>query len=410
MAAPALPYAAPNWGNAPLPRSGWDAPTGAAPWGYAPQQPPTDPTVEGRLLSGRALTIVIVAIAFGGVMQLIVYLLVRSARYSPDTLIQLAIVATLIVYALVGALLLSQITPKVRLRWGEGSLAVRIAFGLGIGGGLSGLLLWAISSARGQLSPDPNVVLMMSTGDASHVIVVTALTCVAAPVIEETLFRGLLLESLRHYSTGMALVVSAMFFAVWHFNPRGLVYYTILGAVLGGIYIKRGLLASMAAHLGFNGVLTVAAISLVLGPAHHYDLHGLRFTIAGRWTQVTSSSSAALVDSNSLGLQGPDGAAILIFTHLDDGTVDLTRVAQNFADEANTELDGPTAVPVTIELPTVGQAITTTISAGSHRDEFVVFRYNGEDFAVVFDDNSARAADGDLTKMLDSLQPSPSGT
>jgi membrane protease YdiL (CAAX protease family) len=171
-----------------------------------------------------------------------------------------------------------QITPNVRLRWGGGSLPVRLATGVALGAGLSLVLLGLVSAAAGHLSPDPRIVLLMSEGDPTHIVLMVLITCIAAPLVEETLFRGLLLEALRPRGRGLAIVGSALAFAIWHFIPSALIYYGVLGAGLAAIYLWRGLAASMAAHAGFNGVLTVAAIVVVLGPAHPVAFGGVSFT------------------------------------------------------------------------------------------------------------------------------------
>ncbi len=400
----AAPGGTPAFAGAELPHPpGWAPPPGPPAW-PPPQQyaPPSDPVAEGRLLSGRALAVVAISIGLGIVMQLAALGLSHDHHINQDTLIRADIVLTVVLYAVVGTLVLSQVTPKVRLRWGEGSPLVRAAIGLAIGTGVSGLLLWAISSSAGHLAPDPRVVLLMSTGDAAHVIVVTALSCIAAPIIEETLFRGLLLESLGHYNRQMAVVVSAMCFAVWHLSPRALVYYTLMGVLLGVIYLKRGLVASMSAHVGFNGVLAVAAIVVVLGPGHTYDVGGMRFQVASGWSEVAPQSTD-IFGASRLVLQGPDGSAIGIVAR--QSIEDPSTVVQRFGLEV---LPGATPDPAgqqQVQLPTVGQAIETHFALGANKGEFLVFQYGGDDYVVFFVNGGSAKADRDFTKMLDTLQP-----
>jgi membrane protease YdiL (CAAX protease family) len=372
---------------------------------HAPQP---DPAAEGRLLSGRALAVVAISIGLGVVMQLAALALSHDHHINQDTLIRADIVLTVTLYAVVATLVISQVTPKIRLRWGEGSPLLRVAIGLSIGVGVSGLLLWAISSSAGRLAPDPRIVLLMSTGDAAHIVVVTALTCVAAPIIEETLFRGLLLESLRHYNRQMAVFVSAMFFAVWHLTPRALIYYTLMGVLLGVIYVKRGLIASMSAHVGFNGVLTIAAIIVVLGPGHTYDVNGLRFAVPGGWTRIDNGTGNEFNFAPSLLLQGPDGSAI---------SVNVARVSEPFnADTVKQRLSAdslplplgssfdPTSVRE-VTLPTVGAAVEANFNYQSNRGELVFFAAQNEAYVVTFVNGGSPKADTDFTKMLDTLQP-----
>ena len=62
---------------------------------------------------------------------------------------------------------------------------------------------------------------------------------VAAPVLEETLFRGIILKALlKKYTPYKAIVISAVVFGVFHMNPWQFLYAFILGLWLGYIYWK----------------------------------------------------------------------------------------------------------------------------------------------------------------------------
>lgn len=62
---------------------------------------------------------------------------------------------------------------------------------------------------------------------------------VLAPIMEEVLFRGILLESVRSkHSAGRAIVVSALMFGVIHFIPQQVVNAFVIGLILGYIYVR----------------------------------------------------------------------------------------------------------------------------------------------------------------------------
>ncbi len=62
---------------------------------------------------------------------------------------------------------------------------------------------------------------------------------ILAPVMEEVLFRGILLEAVRSkYSSGRAIVVSALMFGVIHFIPQQVVNAFVIGLILGYIYVR----------------------------------------------------------------------------------------------------------------------------------------------------------------------------
>lgn len=391
---------------APPPESSWAPP--AQPPGWAPPvvppPPPPPPGADGRLLNGRAAVLVVVAIVLGAVMQGVATLLGHHTSIEPDTLIRYDIVLTLALYAVVATMIVSQITPSVRLRWGQGPLPLRIAIGLGIGAGLSGVLLFLVSASAGHLRPDPRIVLTMSEGDATHIVLTVLITCAAAPLIEETLFRGLLLESLRSHNTAAALVVSAFAFAIWHLNTAALIYYSAMGAVLGGLYIKRGLAASIAAHVGFNGVLTVAAIAVVLGPAHDVSVDGVTFTAPSGWS-VQSNVTAQTFGIDAL-LSGPDSAVVEVIGGPPGETFDpsgeaarLQSAGSFFPSEVS--LDATTVRE--ISLP-IGQAVEADISIEGRSGTVVVFGSEQRTLAVMFLNAGSEKARADFAKMLHSIR------
>eukprot|EP00897_Mesotaenium_endlicherianum_P009296 jgi/Mesen1/8395/ME000468S07830 len=84
-----------------------------------------------------------------------------------------------------------------------------------------------------------------------YVVVVS----LCAPVWEEVIFRGFLLPSLTRYLPVWASVaVSALAFAVAHFNMQRLLPLSFLGVVMGVVFVRsRNLLTSMLLHSLWNG-------------------------------------------------------------------------------------------------------------------------------------------------------------
>ena len=78
--------------------------------------------------------------------------------------------------------------------------------------------------------------------------------CVIIPVLEETLFRGVLYGALRRrLPVGPAMLSSAAVFAAGHLSAEGFVPYLVVGVMLAWLYERSGsLLASTAAHGAFN--------------------------------------------------------------------------------------------------------------------------------------------------------------
>lgn len=79
---------------------------------------------------------------------------------------------------------------------------------------------------------------------------------IAAPILEELILRGIVLEGLlRNYSPWKAIVWSAVFFGVIHLNPWQFVTAFIAGVTIGYLYWKtKSLLLCMIIHAINNGI------------------------------------------------------------------------------------------------------------------------------------------------------------
>jgi len=84
---------------------------------------------------------------------------------------------------------------------------------------------------------------------------------VAAPILEETLFRGIILKYLlKKVNPWKAIIFTALAFGIFHMNPWQLLYATVLGILLGYIYWKtRSLFYPIIIHFVLNGTAFMAA-------------------------------------------------------------------------------------------------------------------------------------------------------
>ena len=91
--------------------------------------------------------------------------------------------------------------------------------------------------------------------------------CLLAPVIEEILMKGFVLGGLQNTTgTIVALLVSAVLFAILHFNMVQTLSAFICGVVLGALYLKTGsLLCCILAHSGYN----MLSYFVMIGPMKH---------------------------------------------------------------------------------------------------------------------------------------------
>lgn len=86
--------------------------------------------------------------------------------------------------------------------------------------------------------------------------------CVLAPIIEEILMRGFLLNGLSlKYGKIIALLLSAALFALLHFNMVQTLSAFICGIVLGLLYLHTGsILCCILAHMGYNLISYITII------------------------------------------------------------------------------------------------------------------------------------------------------
>ena len=80
-------------------------------------------------------------------------------------------------------------------------------------------------------------------------------TCLIAPVVEEIVFRGLVLRGLERYGRWFAIVASSVLFGLFHGNPAQSPYAFAVGLVMGYVAMEYNLLWSMVMHMINNLVL-----------------------------------------------------------------------------------------------------------------------------------------------------------
>jgi membrane protease YdiL (CAAX protease family) len=85
--------------------------------------------------------------------------------------------------------------------------------------------------------------------------------CIAAPVLEEMLFRGIILRSfLRQYSRRSAILGSAALFGFAHLNVYQLATGFVIGVIAGWLYERaRSLWPCIVLHAAYNSAVTYVA-------------------------------------------------------------------------------------------------------------------------------------------------------
>ena len=82
-------------------------------------------------------------------------------------------------------------------------------------------------------------------------------TAVVPAICEEYLFRGAILTNLLPFGKTTAIIGSAFLFGLMHQNPLQILYTTLMGVVIGYVYVKtRSIWACMIIHFA-NNIVTV---------------------------------------------------------------------------------------------------------------------------------------------------------
>jgi membrane protease YdiL (CAAX protease family) len=251
---------------------------------------------------------VVKAILLGVVLQAVVYGLSRGLNLEPAPAVVLGLGLTLSFYLVVlfmvqGRLFYGSVKPV----WHIGSPRTGLIIGVGVGTLQALFVVAVVSLIAGRVSSDDSATMAFAQGGFIRVAALVVIMVVAAPLVEELLFRGLLAESLRGRGRGAAIWLSALAFALWHLRPDAIKYYLLCGALLGLLYWKRGLVCSMAAHATFNGTLVLVAALSMSGPAHVMAGGGVKLSAPAGWRQVTTPSAGA-----DLELRSPSGAQVFV--------------------------------------------------------------------------------------------------
>lgn len=123
-------------------------------------------------------------------------------------------------------------------------------------------VIYLLNAMTGWIFEQPDVALK---GNAFMDILNLVTTVIAAPILEEAIFRGCILESLKKYSTSFAIVFSSLLFALLHMNlAQGLPVFG-MGLIFGWMYVRTGSLPmTITLHMINNAVSMLT--TLLPGP------------------------------------------------------------------------------------------------------------------------------------------------
>ncbi len=120
---------------------------------------------------------------------------------------------------------------------GQWFVALVICYGIMIAGNLVGI---GITSVIGILKGSPVQNVLMNVLSGGSLWLIALFTVVAAPIVEELLFRKVICDKVVKYGQGTAVVVSGLMFGLFHLNLNQFVYAFLMGMFLAFLYVKTG--------------------------------------------------------------------------------------------------------------------------------------------------------------------------
>jgi len=125
------------------------------------------------------------------------------------------------------------------------------------GGMISNIFTDILSGILGHTVENSTAELISKT----PVWLVIAVAVIIGPVVEEIIFRKVFIDILGEHGRAYAIIVSAITFGFFHGNFSQVIYATLLGFILGYIYVKSGkIIYSILMHVSINFFGTVPAL------------------------------------------------------------------------------------------------------------------------------------------------------
>lgn len=121
---------------------------------------------------------------------------------------------------------------------------------------------------------------------------------IAAPIMEELLFRKFLIDRISHYGEGISILISGLMFGLFHGNLAQFMYAFVLGACFGFIYIKtRNIIYSIILHMIINFLGSFVS-SLLLDISGYMEL----MEAINGIVEVESEVLMAILSEHAIGL------------------------------------------------------------------------------------------------------------
>lgn len=156
---------------------------------------------------------------------------------------------------------------KKSIKPGQFVVALIMCYALMYCGNLVGTL---ITTVVGVLKGSAVDNALMTYATESNMVVTFIYMVLCAPVLEEYIFRKLIVDRTVKYGQGVAIVLSGLMFGLFHGNLNQFAYAMLLGMFLAFMYVKTGnLKITIGLHMCIN--FMGAVVSVLLLKAIHLE-------------------------------------------------------------------------------------------------------------------------------------------
>ncbi len=155
----------------------------------------------------------------------------------------------------------AETVEKRGMKWWQFLLSLIMCFGIMYASNFVGTM---ISTVIGLLkgSAVQNSILNIATSIDTYLAILFMVIC--APILEEYVFRKLIVERTIKYGQGVAVVMSGLMFGLFHGNLNQFVYAFTMGCFLAFLYVKTGKLKiTIAIHMAVNFMGSVVSLKLL---------------------------------------------------------------------------------------------------------------------------------------------------
>ncbi|MBS6183602.1 MAG: type II CAAX endopeptidase family protein [Clostridium celatum] len=126
---------------------------------------------------------------------------------------------------------------------------------------LTNIFIILISIFKGSevVNPLQNII------EGSSLILTFIFVGILSPIVEEMMFRGIMLNKLKRYGDKVAIVTTALLFGLFHANFSQFFYATVLGLIFAYVTLKTGTIKySIILHI-FVNMMGSFIIPLIIG-------------------------------------------------------------------------------------------------------------------------------------------------